>query len=250
MNPARRWCIEASGIIFSSTAGPTAAFRDQRAGRDQEFSRASIPGFGSLIKADNGIETKLNQFLLSLDKIYSAESPWSLTIAYTYSDASENRFNAANADEHYLFDYPNLDNQPFLTSVGVPENRLVVSGFADIWWDMTFSGKLTLASPYPKDSVNCHDTTSFNNCFFDEFTPSGDIGYKELDLALRKGIDTGTSLQMWARVDVLNVFNWHNWTDYDPRGGPLPIQPELRRAERIQHNGVPRTFKLSVGFDF
>lgn len=229
---------------FRNPGNPSATWGGQPWG-------SPIPGFGTLIKADNGIETRLNQFLLSLDKPYSIGSPWSLTVAYTYSDASENRLNAANADEHYLFDYPSLDGQPFLMSVGVPKHRLVVSGFTDLPWDLTFSGKLTLASPSPKDSVNCHDTTSWDNCFFDEFVPDGSIGYKQFDLAMRKAIPIGQSVKLWIRADVLNVFDWHNWTDYDTwRGGPTDTNANFGKQSGYNINGVPRTFKLSLGVDF
>ncbi|BCT94038.1 membrane protein [Lysobacter helvus] len=248
--------VSKDGIVFSlGNRWPDGSFRNPAVPGatwgNQPFG-FPIPGFGTLIKADNGIETKLNQFLVSLEKTYTTDSPWSITFAYTYSDSKENRFNAANSDEHYLFDYPSLDNQPFLMSVGVPKNRLVVSGFMDTIWDMTFSGKLTVSSPYPKDSVNCHDTTSFNNCFFDEFVPDGTYGFKQLDLALRKSFDTQTSFTPWVRVDVLNVFDWHNWTDYDTwRGGPVPdFNPTFGDQNGYNIQGPPRTFKLSVGFDF
>lgn len=211
-----------------------------------------IPGYGTLIIADNGIETRLNTFLLSIEKPYTSSSPWGLTIAYTYSDATENRFNAANSDEHYLFDYPNLSGQPFQTSVGIPKHRLVATAFGDIFWGITASSKLTLASPTPKDSVNCHDTTSFDNCFFDSFIPRGTIGYKQLDVALQKEWDTGSNLKLRVRGDVLNVFNWRNWTDYDTwRGGPAP--DTNANFGRRSGDGIAyptRTFKLTFGLDW
>ncbi|MUV14632.1 TonB-dependent receptor [Noviluteimonas gilva] len=211
-----------------------------------------IPGYGTLIIADNGIETRLDQFLLSLEKPWTSDSPWNLNFAYTYSDATENRFNAAASDEHYMLDYPNLDTQPFQRSVGIPEHRLVISGFGDLFWDMQLSGKLVLASPKPKDSTNCFDAASFNNCFFDSFTPDGNIGYKQLDLALKKSVDTGTSLRPWIRVDVLNVFNWHNWVDYDTwRGAPGVANPTFGDQNGYNIDGnQPRQYKLSFGFDF
>jgi hypothetical protein len=211
-----------------------------------------VPGYGQpFLLANNGIETRLNQLLLSAEKVYTPESPWSVTIAYTYSDATENRFNAANSDEHYLFDYPNLDGQPFQTSVGIPKHRLVVTGIAD-FWGMSLSSKLTLASPNPKDSVNCHDTTSFDNCFFDSFIPDGNIGFKQFDVALRKEWDTGAGLKLWVRGDVLNVFNWRNWTDYDTwRGGPSP-DFNANFGNRSGDGIVfpTRTFKLSLGYSW
>ena len=243
------------GIVFSlGNRWPDGSFRDPSvpgATWGNQPWGFPIPGFGTLIKADNGIETKLNQFLVGIDKLYTTQSPWSLTIAYTYSDASENRFNAANSDEHYLFDYPNLEGQPFLTSVGVPEHRLVVSGYGDIFWNMQLSGKLTLASAYPKDSVDCYNVSAPGNCYFASFEPDVTYGYKQLDLALRKTFDTGTDLKLWVRVDAINLFNWHNWTDYNTdRGSPGFPNPLYGTQSGYNINGDPRTYKLSLGFDF
>ncbi len=210
-----------------------------------------IPGFGTLILADNGIETKVNQLLLSVEKPFTRQSPWGFTLAYTYSDAKENRLNAANSDEHYLFDYPNLNGQPFLRSIGIAKHRLVATGIYEIG-GVTLSSKLTLASPTPKDSVNCHDTTSFDNCFFDTFTPNETIGFKQFDFAVRKEWDTGTDLKFFVRGDLFNVFNWRNFTDYDTwRGGPSPdVNANFGRRNGNGTVWSPRLFKVSVGFSW
>jgi outer membrane receptor protein involved in Fe transport len=243
------------GIVFTlGNRWPDGSFRNPAnpnatwGGQPWDFP---IPGYGRLILADNGIETRLNTLLLSAEKVYTADSPWAVTIAYTYSNASENRLNAANSDEHYLFDYPNLDGQPFITSAGIPKQRLVTTGIVDLW-GMTLSGKLTLATPTPKDSVNCHNTTSFDNCYFDKFVPPGNIGFKQFDLAVRKEWKFGNDMGLWIRGDLLNAFNWHNWTDYDTwRGGPSP-DINNNFAHRTGDGIVfpTRTFKLSAGFDW
>jgi outer membrane receptor for ferrienterochelin and colicin len=245
------------GILFSlGNRWPDGSFRDPAvpgATWGNQPWGFGIPGFGTLIKADNAIETNLNQFLLGLDKTYTTDSPWSLSIAYTYSDAEENRSNAANSDEHYLFDYPNLEGQPFLMSAGVPEHRLVVSGFADIPYGFQVSGKLTLASAYPKnDTVDCFNAPSGNNCRFAVFEPDVTFGFKQFDMAVRKSWDTGSGLQLWVRGDLLNAFDWHSWTDYETWRGfvgvPNPAFGEVNGLGFAQQ--IPRTFKLSVGFDF
>ncbi|MFZ5637180.1 MAG: TonB-dependent receptor [Pseudomonadota bacterium] len=229
---------------FRNPANPNATWGGQPWG-------FPIPGFGTLILADNGIETKVNQLLLSLEKPFSRESPWGFTVAYTYSDAKENRLNAANSDEHYLFDYPNLDGQPFLRSVGIPKHRLVATGIYE-FLGVTLSGKLTLASPTPKDAVNCHDTTSFDNCFFDPFTPSDGIGFKQLDFAVRKEWDTGAGIKFYVRGDLFNAFNWRNYTDYDTwRGGPSPdFNPNFGRRSGNGTVWPPRMLKISLGFSW
>ena len=211
-----------------------------------------IPGYGALILADNGIETKLNSLLVSLDKPYTRQSGWGITLAYTYSDAKENRGNAYDSDEHYLFDYPNLDGARFMRSLGLARHRLVATGIMDGVWGITFSTKVTLASPTPKEALNCHDTTSFGKCFFDPFTPGYAIGFKQVDLAMQKEWEFGNDMKFRIRGDLLNAFNWRNWTDYETwRGGPAPdFNPNFGQRNGIGINYPTRIFKLTAGFSF
>ena len=210
----------------------------------------AIPGYGSLILGDNGVEYNLNSLLLSIDKPYTADSGWGFNLAYTYSDAEENRTNASNGETYY-FDGPRLTDR-FYTSTGVPRHRLVLSGIYDLGWDTTVSGKLVLATPKPRDATNCNDAVSDSYCFYDPFEPEGTIGYKQFDLALEKRWDTGSDLGLKIRADVLNVFNWRNWNDYDGWRGAAG---EPRNPNFAQRNGdnilMPtRTFKLSFGLDW
>lgn len=207
----------------------------------------TIPGYGSLILADNGIEYELNSLLVSLDKPFTEGSPWNFNLAYTYSDATENRTNASNGETYY-FDGPYVGGR-FYRSTGVPRHRLVMSGFTDIGWDTMVSAKLVLESHRPRDATNCNDAVSSDFCFYDPFEPEGTIGYKQFDMAIEKQFDTGTDLGFSVRADVLNVFNWRNWNQFEGwRGGP----GEPRNPNFGQRNGdeilLPtRTFKLSFG---
>ncbi|MCY7354235.1 MAG: TonB-dependent receptor [Lysobacter sp.] len=208
-----------------------------------------IPGFGTLILADNGIETRLNALLVSMDKLYTSASGWGVTLAYTFSDAEENRSNASNG-ETYIFDYPSVGDT-FYLSTGVPRHRFVASGIFDAPWGITASSKLTLASHTPRDTVNCRDAPNFDNCFFDPFIPEGDIGFKQFDVALQKQWDTGTDVKFRIRADLFNVFNWRNYTDFEGwRGGPGENNPKfaMRNGDGILQ--PTRTFKLSMGMDW
>ena len=210
----------------------------------------AIPGYGSLILADNGIEYKLNSLLISLDKPFTAESGWGLNVAYTYSDAEENRTNASNGETFY-FDGANVGDR-FYTSTGVPKHRLVLSGIYGIGWDTMFSGKLVLASHLPRDATNCNDAPSSNNCFYDPFEPEGTIGYKQFDAALEKRWNTGTDLSFKVRADVLNVFNWRNWNQFEGWRGAAgePRNPNFGRRNGDETLWPTRTFKLSFGLDW
>lgn len=195
-----------------------------------------IPGYGSLIIADNGIETRLNSLLVSLEKPFTNSSPWGITLAYTYSDAKENRGDAGRNDEHYLFDLPNLDGAPFLDSIGIPRHRLVATGVVDAW-GYTLSSKLTLESPQARQYF---DFTDPLNGFVGTYRGDDDIEYKQLDVALQKEWDTGADLRVRVRADVFNVFNWDNYNDYSFAGG----------TSGLALRGPTRYFKLSFGLDF
>jgi outer membrane receptor protein involved in Fe transport len=209
-----------------------------------------LPGYGNLILASNGIETRLSQLLLSLEKPFRADSPWGITMAYTYSDAKENRGNAANSDEHYSFDYPNLDDVAFVRSVGISKHRLVTTGIAE-YWGVQFSAKLTLATPPGKDGLNCFTPTGCANGAFETyyFSPSR---VRQLDLAVQKEWDTGTDLRLRIRGDVLNVTNDHSFTNYvtdrGDQNGPNPNFGQRSNDEIL--GNLPRTFKLSFGISW
>ena len=211
-----------------------------------------IPGYGTLIKADNGIETKLDSLLVSIDKQYTQDSKWGFTFAYTYSDASENRGNAYQSDEHYLFDYPNLDGADFMRSLGLSRHRMVLTNIFGTDSNWIFSSKLAVASPTPKEALNCHDAASWNNCFFDPFTPGYDVGVKQWDIAVQKEWATPGNTRFRVRADVLNVMDWYNWTDYETwRGGPSPdFNPNFGNRNGNGTLAPPRTLKLTAGFSW
>lgn len=212
-----------------------------------------IPGFGSLIKADNGVETRLNQLLLSADKPYSASSPWGVTLAYTYTDGEENRSEAANSDEHYVFDYPNLNDHPWVESIGISKHRFVGTGIVD-FWGLTFSTKLTLASPVAKNVLNCLAPVApgvdgcgngtFEAGYFD------DARFRQWDIALQKQWDTGTDIKFRVRADVFNVTNARNWTSFEFFRGINNVQNPNYGMHNDDIALPTRTFKLSVGMEW
>ncbi|WAC63758.1 TonB-dependent receptor [Pseudoxanthomonas sp. SL93] len=207
-----------------------------------------LPGWGRFFIGNNAVETTLNSLLVSLEKPYTRQSGWGMSLAYTYSDAEENRSNS----DQFSFDYPNLDNVSFTSALGVPEHRLVMTGILD-FWGFTASGKLTLATPKYVEAINCYDTTAPGNCYFDPFKPDTTLGFKQFDMALQREWDTGTDLKFRVRADVLNVFNWRNvlpseyanWRGFD--GNPDPNYGN-RTGDSIER--PTRTFKLSFGLSW
>ncbi|MHB8912833.1 MAG: TonB-dependent receptor, partial [Lysobacter sp.] len=202
-----------------------------------------LPGYGLILLGDNAIETRLNSVLLSLEKQYTNESRWGMTLAYTYSDAEENK----SRSDVFTFDYPNLDNVGFIEATDIAKHRFVGTGIVELFAGLTFSSKLTLASPTGNTNLDCFpsgcDTGGFNTYYFD------DQKFRQLDIALQKEWDTGTDLKLRIRGDVFNVTNARNYTDFDNwRGFNQGANPTFG-----QRNGdgilLPtRTFKLTLAF--
>lgn len=245
------------GIVFSlGNRWPDGSFRNPAnpgatwGGQPWGFP---IPGYGTLIKADNGIETENTSLLVSLEKVYTEASRWGLTFAYTFNDAKENRNNAYNSDEHYVFDYPSPDEEGFHRSLGLARHRLVVTGIVGTANGFTLSSKLVLASPTGKEALNCHDAPNFDNCFWDPFFPGHTIGERRWDIAAEKTWDVFGSedMQFRVRADLLNVMNWRNFTDYDNwRGDPVNANPNFGNRNGLGQDGIPRTLKLTAGFSW
>ncbi|HEY0179410.1 MAG TPA: TonB-dependent receptor [Dokdonella sp.] len=216
-----------------------------------------IPGYGSLIIGTNGVETKSNSLLLSLEKPYTRESGWYFNVAYTYTDAKENRKSAGTYGNNYGFDEEFISDYPFLPSYGVPKHRLVISASVDGPWGMTYSGKLTLASRSVISDVGCWDPTT--HCSpADTYAPGASFlvggpmfGEREIDLAVNKDIDLSGGYTLYVRGDLLNAFNLKNYSDYNVNWGSNGVyNPVVTTTKSGNMWTLPRTFKLTLGLRF
>ncbi len=209
-----------------------------------------VPGFGSLIIGNNGIETKTTQVLLSAEKPFSPESPWGTSIAYTYTDAIQNR----DITQHYSFDEETIGQYPFIQSNAAARHRLVTAGSIGVPWGILLGGKLTLATPIPWDDIACYGATYPNGstCIPKAGTPKNFFGYRAVDLEITKTFDIAGYASVYVRVDGLNLINWHNYSDYNTNWGangvanPRPVAFDYTG----NINGVPRTLKLTMGAKF
>ena len=88
--------------------------------------------------------------------------------------------------------------------------------------------------------------------YYDPVTPNGAFGYKQLDLAVEKGFDLPGNFMFKLRGDVLNVFDWRNWNQYDtnwgPAGGPQNLNVGYVNGNNI--DGPTRTFKLAARLEW
>ncbi len=204
----------------------------------------------NLIFWENGQKTRTTQLLLEAEKPYTRESHWGATIAYTYTDATQNRL----FSDGYAFDLPHVSDYPFTTSTAVAKQRLVATGSIDGPWGLSFAAKLTLASPIPFTAIlGCSQlgaavNTTCNATGTNAYPAAANfdqrIGYRTLDLQTTKSFDLPKEMNAYIRVDLLNAFDSSNF-DSGSGSWPYPNAPQYNKTGPIV--GVPRTLKLTAG---
>ena len=208
------------------------------------------PGLaGNLIIGNNGIKTRNTQFLLSADKPFTHESHWSATFAYTYTNATQNR----DINEHYAFDGEWIYQYPYVVSNAVSKHRVVATGSFEGPWGFLIAGKLTVASPIPKNDIRCYNngtTGAYGNpCLQVGYTAPG-LGYRSFDMQVTKNFNVQDVSTVYVRFDVLNVFNVKNYIDYINAFGPNGRITGGNFDPHGNVSGVPRELRMSIGAKF
>jgi hypothetical protein len=211
----------------------------------------SPPGLaGNLLVGNSGIETKSTQILLSADKPFTQESRWGASVAYTYTDAEQNR----DIAEHYAFDQVSIREYPFILSNAAAKHRVVATGSYAAPWGLTVAGKLTWSTPIPHDVITCLAPPGvFDNdapCTAFGYAADSSDGYKSLDLQITKDFNVKDVTSFYLRFDILNATNEDNLVDYiDVTGANgLVTGGSLNPTGNI--TGYPRTVRGSFGIKF
>ena len=218
-----------------------------------------VPGFNNTIIGNNGIESANTQVLVSLDKPYTRDSGWSMSVAYTHSDAKHNR----KKDDPFAFDKATIDLYPFIWVDAVPKHRLVVAGSIDGPWGLTFGGKVVLETPRPVNEVRCWGVTEPDGSTCQpfgaeppgtgSFLVGGDIwGYRTVDLQATKEFRFGDRVKMTARVNLLNAFNYKNYSTFSTieAGANGVYDPTFVYNKFGDMLYVPRTLSVELGMKF
>ncbi len=208
-----------------------------------------IPGYSNGLIGMNGLESEADSLYIKLDKP-KADNFWGMTVAYTYTNAQENR----KAGDDFALDYPSMDDYPWFDSVSVPEHRLVIAALFDLPGGVDFSAKLNLESVKTYMGTDCR--AGWNACKYNTFKPESDgfIGYKQLDIAFSKQIPThsiadGSTLSL--RLDVLNLTNAVNHGGYqDWFGGAGEDLPANFAEPNGTFAGPPMTIKLGLNWNW
>lgn len=227
-----------------------------------QWGGQGVPGVGSLILWDNGTKDRLWQIGIGAQKPYTKASGWSATFSYTFSAGKQNNLAGGSNpyqinNNQYLFDLPYPSDYPYISATAVPRHRIVATYTRDLFWGISAATKVELATPVAAAWIfGCPNGESVcnpygGNTVYGASRPHNTLGYKDVDLQLSKDVTFVHSLEGYVRVDVLNLFNWHNYNDIAV-GSDSAQADYLRATYNKQGNivGVPFTVKLSAGLRF
>ena len=91
------------------------------------------------------------------------------------------------------------------------------------------------------------------------FTPGGSrflsgpiFGYRSIDFQITKNFNLYDHLSGYVRFDLLNAFNWNNYSDYSTNYGANGVLNSRPVAYNPIGNvlGTPRELKLTLGLKF
>ncbi|MGH8166175.1 MAG: hypothetical protein ACREQ1_02995, partial [Woeseiaceae bacterium] len=217
-----------------------------------------VPGFANTILGSNGLESRNTQVLLSANKPYTSDSGWSLSLAYTHTDAEHNR----KIDDAFAFDKATIGDYPFIQVNDIPEHRFVGAGSIDGPWGTTFGAKIVLETPRPLNEVRDWGNRPPDDSFSQPFTYTppgtgsflvgGDIwGYRTVDFQATKVFTIG-DYELSARVNLLNAFDYENYNSFNllSAGADGVLDPQVEVNEFGDMLYVPRTLSFEVGFQF
>ncbi|QPG05767.1 TonB-dependent receptor [Salinimonas marina] len=198
-----------------------------------------VPGWGNLLLAVNEGETKANNVYVKLNRAF--KDGWSFNLAYTFTDAQENRVYS----EVFALDYASVSDYGWSDATGVSDHRVVVSGSYDLPWNIVATGKFTWSSPRTYQNLVCVDDA----CAYQRTQPR-DSDYHRFDLALSKNFASEFLLKdsaFWVRLDVQNLFNTTNYHDFYLN----PAEANYQQANlNSSTQGGKRQLKLSAGWEF
>ncbi|HMW46822.1 MAG TPA: TonB-dependent receptor, partial [Cellvibrionaceae bacterium] len=208
-----------------------------------------IPGYGNTLIGASGLETRNQSLYLQAEKP-RAESNWSFSAAYTYTDAEENR----KFREYFALDYPKFSDYSFLPATSVPEHKLVMAGSYFLPRGFTLSAKWKLESQKPITGIDCR--AGWEDCKYASATPdTGELfGFNQFDISLKKTIIDdpryfGSGVVL--RLDILNLANTRNDKGFnDWFGGAGEQKPDNFGTSDNTIAGPMRTMKIGLSVDW
>lgn len=193
---------------------------------------------GNILVSDNDRESRSKSVFVTIDKPFTEDSGWGMSLAYTWSKSE-------NKGEVFNIDFSSAPNTPWGDLANNARHRLVATGIYALPYDMKISGVFSYSSGERYDTFKI-DFDNFDP--YDFKTPGGGKkkGYAPLDLRLTKDIHIGRS-NLTLVAEVFNVFQSEN-IDYVVNWD-VPWADDFGEEKSI-HRGSTRRFQFGAYYKF
>ncbi len=187
-------------------------------------------GFRNFIASTNDGRTWYDALSIQVDRPYrmsSSKFGWGAGIVYTYAKRSiAGVDNLNDLSSSFPGAFPNASGIPKHADNGGNDerNHVVANWIMDVpyLFGIQFSGLITLGSGAKLDvgcpARFCGPATYINGGFSPkkyDFIIPGAWAYRRVDIRLRKDFPEFSGTSLGVTMDVYNVFNYRNYTDFD-----------------------------------
>jgi len=191
---------------------------------------APVPGgFGNVLLSTDDKEAWYTAAYVTLEKLYTEESRWGLTLAYTYSEAE------ATGGDLFSLDYPQVADYEKHPTSADERHRVVFSGIVGLPWELKFSTLITLGSGTGYTISDQSQGTGPGQIQYRYFSGRPEKhsfifpdawAYRTVDLRLEKTFTFGEQ-RLSLVAEAFNVFDYENYDLQSYNGTiPAPGQPE------------------------
>jgi hypothetical protein len=211
-------------------------------------------GFGNVLLSSDDKQAWYTGAFLTLEKVYTGESRWGMTFAYTYSDAEE------NGGDLFSLDFPTIADYPRHPTQSDERHRVVFSAIVGLPWGMKASTMVTLGSG---TGYTIHDQTlgtgpgQVRHRYFEgrpekrSFIIPNAWAFRSVDLRLEKAFGFGEQ-RLSVVAEVFNVFDFENFEPGSYNGvipGPgQPANAAFGKPAQLIEPGRRLQFGLSYKF--
>ncbi|HYC94404.1 MAG TPA: TonB-dependent receptor, partial [Sphingomicrobium sp.] len=172
-------------------------------------------GYSNVLIGVDELDTRYKALYLQLEKPYTRERGWGVTMAYTLQKAE------VNGGDLFSLDKITPDDYGWRDKAGVERHTFVGSALVDLPWGIRFSTltKLGTGQAFQVFDANTPPFFSANtNRIYSEFPDKNCLGFLarcEVDVTFEKEFTIFSGHTASFAVDVFNIFNNKNYTSFN-----------------------------------
>lgn len=172
-------------------------------------------GYSNILIGVDELDTRYKALYLQLEKPYTRERGWGVTLAYTLQKAEQ------NGNDLFSLDKITPDDFGYRDKAGIERHSFVGSALVDLPWGIRFSTltKLGTGQAFQVFDANTPPFFSVNtNQIYSRFPDKNCLGFLarcEVDVTFEKEFTTFPGHTASFAIDIFNLFNNKNYTSFD-----------------------------------